>query len=380
MRSAVALLCIAAVALAGEDAAPAPTPAERFATVVADLPAPSAERGFSVSGGVYTKGVRLGDFSFSAKPDLVGGEVWWRVEDQGRLEVGEKSRNEVGTAWLRADLSAVRGEGRQTKNGEKTTFRWKRKEGAFSVETSSGTPPAATEETVAGESGALATVAAVILFCRLAPEKAEEYAATLFDPKPDDGPHLRTFSLAVGGEGDFRGRKARLYVRKDEKRTVTIALAPKSRDFLGMTVVGADGVTVELRPEAAAADGFRPPARSPARAALLVALAYGTGDSRLYDELADWPAIAADLAKKRPDGKFTAAGVRRSVLARLAGYEGRQPRASVLAGLKMAESDLTVEKEGEDRATVSFPAMYQGLVLVVGRKDGIWRLVALPGT
>lgn len=377
----LAVLLLACVPLRAAD--DAPTPAERFRAAAAALPAPRGDLGFRTDGVLRAGGAGIGTFRLSARPALRGGSIVWEVEDRAHLRVGEHVLDLETRARLDRSLGLLDGEAARTEDGRTVRVRFVREDGKIRLRRQEG-EQAETVREIDRPGPALATLSALVLFSRLAPEGPAEYEAYGFDPFPPGERYVDRLGLSARGKAKWEDAEARLFVREDERRVLTIALAPGDAALRGLRMEEKSGLVVDYVP---AADGrdparealFEPPADTPEKAALLLALAYGTGDAGLLDRMVDWESVHREFRRKNPDSKVGADDLRRELLARLEKQDAKRDRDEVIAFLRGVRPHLAVARPAADRATVTFPESYGRLTFSLLRgADGDWRLSALP--
>lgn len=85
------------------------------------------------------------------------------------------------------------------------------------------------------------------------------------------------------------------------------------------------------------------------------------------------------IRAKHPDRKYEVDQVRRAVLAHLAEKPPTEgAREMLLAALGELRARMKVEREGDDRAIVTFPPGHRSRPFVVGRIGDDWYLVEFP--
>jgi hypothetical protein len=372
--------------------------AEAFTARTATLPAPSAAAGFVFDGHTYLHGSGLtptphGVMRMSAAPAEVAGKAGWKLRSEMSLDlasVGQAEIRSVIEVLVDARLRPVSGTWMHSdENGVVHRMRVAAGEGGalrFVPVTDAGDGEAVSA-TPAGQ--AVSSFADMVLFLRLTlPEGAGvTYAASVIR-SPDEDERFERAEWSLQGDGHLEGVKALVVASRRGDDTLHLYFEPGTHTLLGGSFGGGGRpFTMEFRPGAFPEEPMEEKgpagAESPKAAALQAAMGFGTGDASILDRTFHWPSIAAQVLKANPPAEGEAMPTVEQVRARMMMNMGanmpKNPREMIEMALLAISEQIVVEMDGEDRASVQFPASFQGLRLVVGRHDERWYLVELPG-
>ena len=199
---------------------------------------------------------RYGAVTFQARP---GSRNKWEVEDRV-LPTADAADKVLSTAWLDADFTLLQGTydrrnprgflegayGRDTEGGIKLEHR--------TAEYVNRTKPPGSEP-------AIATLSAWLLRCRHLDPGDTPWREVDFDPDPPTGDPIRaTATLSHHGSGRWRTgkrvREATIWSLTRGRRTYRLAFDPKTKDFLGLVVVG---MSVSISPKGTGPAGLAAP-------------------------------------------------------------------------------------------------------------------------
>ncbi len=389
----VPLLLLVAVARAGDAT---PSPSQRFERAVAALPAPDANLAFAFHGDVRVPGGEkpIGTLDLDVRP---APGAAWRVEERLHLEGRDRPAKIETTALL--DRTLAPREGRLSIDDPlgPRAYVW-RLDGTVLRVTTEGEGLVAMEKRADLEAPATTTLAAFLLFARLAKDPGGEVETRVFDPSWEYLEAGRPFSAARLAPGTPPSTST---APEETTRTwtgafgggdlaITLGAGGAVREVRWRTEHPGPFVDLVARASAAhpedepPADVFDAPAGSPRAAALRVALAFAMGDAERFDPLVDWPALRKHMSAQ-VHGNVTDEAFRERILAQFrrqaaAHADGTPDVGAEEARLRGIWGDLEVASEGADAAVVTMPASYGGMRLTLGRADGVWRLVRLPGS
>ncbi|MHC5012252.1 MAG: hypothetical protein ACYTG6_15135, partial [Planctomycetota bacterium] len=234
---------------------------------------------------------------------------------------------------------------------------------------------------------ALNTFASLVLFTRSVLSQGGTFEAPAWSPRYNlaagEKP-IEATRITLTGTGPWQETEALLVEVTRNQREVTLAFHPDTKEVLGIEMRNpARGQTVLLLPlgEGPPDDlGLDRPAETPEAAALRAQLAIATADLDLLTEVIHWPSLHADAISTVPGMDMPLEDYKKQVLDQLASRLQPASRDAVEITLRAAAPNLLVARSGEDRAVVTFPEAQGGQVLEVGRVDGVWYLVKLPGS
>ncbi|MHC5010180.1 MAG: hypothetical protein ACYTG6_04415 [Planctomycetota bacterium] len=381
----LALLLLLPLAASAEDEL---SPDDRYARATGALPAPGEAGGFTFDGDLVVNGALSGTCHFSAVPAAApsdpDGPLHWKTTD--RLTVGDGALRIEHVAYSTSALLPV--EGRESDNSEgERAYAWKRESDAMKV-VATGEGMADVARAAPHEDPSLTTLAAVFLFCRLAPMEPATYGTRSFDPSWDflkaETP-FREVVLEMRGEGTWEERPALLVQGTRGKATLDAAFDVETRDFLGARLFEEGRMDLRFVPKGSVAppeggDVLRSPATTPEAAAARAGYAFATADMEVLEDVIHWPTLHEALRDPTDEEQPTLDEFRAGVLASLEQNLQPNPRGMIEGIVKsiLGSDGLEVERQGEDRAVVTFPAMFRNLQVKVGEIDGVWYLVELP--
>lgn len=372
------------------------TPAAAYEKAVAGFPKPASDRAFARAfageGAVIANEKEVGRFRLAARgaplsgtPD---GPVHWRLEEYLAWTIDEVAVRREATAFADNTLRPVEGALIETDEwGDTTTYAWRKTGDGYRVEMT-GESRTPMERTAAEEGPSLTTMAALVLFGRLAPSETAIYETRIFDPSWDyldaERPFVAT-RITVEIEGTWRGHEARIVTATWKNARLVVALHAESGDLLGLEVHEKGRPDLLLLPEAKATtetddDLFAAPAGTPRACALRVALAFATADPDLFAEVIHWPTLKENM-KDRIQGTVSDEAFRKAILEQFdARKQDPQPRKEAEAFLRGLADRIEVETKGSNEAVVTLPEEYGRMRLTVALVDGAWHLVRLPGS
>jgi hypothetical protein len=372
------LLCSAPVW--AEDPATTTSPAAAYDAKIAGLPAPAAEHGFRLDGILRLNGKVLGHATVLAEPGGENGEVW-RVGDQLVIKTGAQPRIEISQAFFSRTLGMLRGTVQSNKPGE-AGIQWVKTDTGFRGTTKVQDGQVTTERVRNFEhaGSALTTLAGTILFARFAlPEKAT-YQSTIFEVESGmkGEKALHAVTLEVHGERELDGQQVLYVTGQKGEQKLELLFKPEGRELVGVRFE--EG---EQRIEILKGDVWSSPARDPVAGSLRAALAFGTGDVALLDDVIYWPSFYKSLLAGNPvkEGEQPPAmeAVRKQLLAQWRKTLPKNAPEMIKSVLPQMRAQIKTRKlEGGD-VEVLFPEIFRSMKLRMGRQYGFWHLVALPG-
>lgn len=380
----IAIMAVSAILLCSasawaEDPVATASPAEAYSAKIASLPAPAAEYGFRLDGVLRLNGKVVGHATLLAEPGGEDGSVW-RVGDQLVIKMGAQPRIDISEAYFSRTLGLLKGRVQSNKPGQ-AGIQWVKTDKGFRGTTKVLEGQVATERVRNFEhaGSALTTLAGTVLFARFAlPEKAT-YQSTIFEVESGmkGGKALHPVTLEVHGERELDGQQV-LYVtgQKGEAR-LELIFKPEGRELVGVRFE--EG---EQRIEILKGDMWSMPARDPVTASLRAALAFGTGNVELLDDVIYWPSFYKSLLVTHPvkEGETppTMEAVRKQLLAKWRKILPKNPPKKVTPELRKLRAQIKTRRLQGGDVEVLYPESEQSMKLRMGRRFGFWHLVALP--
>ena len=397
-RSCALLLLVLAglhAPVAAEEAA-APTPAERTAKILAQLPKPEAGAGFSFAGEMLEQGDVLGSRSLSVEPAAAGSAGAWQALDELRIGPNGEIVHVRLEALLDARLMGLEGKTVSKVEGEPSvTLGWKREGAGYSFTRQEGDSPATSMRLESAESRVPTLAALVFLALHLPAEGGPHPVEVLLvDANLGEDPAVRARtqtltplgvgSLEVAGVSTKLPRVA-LTLGGELENDSTLALSADRKGLVQLNRTGG-GISLRLPPLEGPFD-FGAPAKTARGAALKAARAFAVADLAALEALLNWASIDAQLASDPALSSLEPAARRKKFLEeRGAELKATPPEMTpemtpemielVLRG--MAES-LQVEDLGKGRARVTLPPLFRSMKLVVKQVGEVWLLDELPG-
>ena len=374
-----ALLLVAALASlpalsarAGDE----PDPAAAFAARTALLPAPSEAKALRFEGLVRLDGKRMG-YAVLEMRAAAGDPPTWVAVDHMVLKPQGVPMSNTATAHLSRSLAPLSGSIVNTRpGGGKIT--WERTEKGFHA-TKSAEGAEGVEKSFEHAGTVLHTLAAVVWFLREALPAKVSYRTSILEV--EDGlkgePALQPVDLEVLGEQDLQGKKVLVATGTKEGKQLTVLFHPESHDVLGVRLERG-GKNFEI----VAGDMWTLPAHDALTAGLRAALAFGTGDLEILDDVIDWPRFHAAILKAHPPAAdaepLTVPQLRQKLLQ---SWQSRLPKnpAGMIRGVLLGLKDTVKQQERDDGSVLlTFPASFKNMQLLVAERDGVWSLVAPP--
>ena len=355
----------------------APDPAAAYAAEVAALPAPAAEHALRFAGVVRVNGRRMGHAVFEMHP-TAGATPQWEAVDHVLLKPDGVPMTETATARMSRALVLASGTVVSTRPGDGSIAWARTDEGFRATRQNAGSDPTVRDFVHAGT--ALNTLAATIYVLRQALPAPATFATTIFEVEDGlkDEPAMDPVVLKVEGRQTISGREVLAASGKKSDRELAVIFHPESHEVLGVRLTK-KGLTLEIL----VGDEWTMPAPDPLAAGLRAALAFGSGDVDLLDDVIHWPSVVAHVLRAKPPKEGqplpTVPQVRAALLKSWAEALPKNPgemMKQVLTGLK---EEVKQEKQADGTVLLTFPEAFQNLKLVVGQADGVWSLVKLPG-
>ncbi len=364
---------------AAEEAAP--NPAQAYATAVKALAGPTAAESFAFTGVLRLNGKTMGYATLRAGL-AAGHEGQWVTEDRFVIKGRAVPTVERSTARLTRQLELLAGTSSST-SPAKGALTWTRTAAGFEVvrpaSEAEGTPEAATK-TFAHKASALNTMAATLLFCRLALPAKAAYATTIFEVEAgmQGKPALQPVAIEVLGEQEIQGQKLWVVHARKGGKELTILFKPTTRDVVAVRIVEGK-TTLEILP----GDMWVMPAPDAVTAGMRGMFALSTGDMAVLDDVLHWPSLhAQELANAPPEKRSTSVDVerwRKNVLAGYAKHLTKRPAAMLQQLIKSGQAQIKQVKLTGGRVRVTFGPMMRNTQFVVAPVDGVWHVVEQPG-
>lgn len=391
LRSCALLLLVLAALhapLAAEEPV-APTPAERTAKLLANLPEPASGARFAYEGEMLDQGDVMGSMSLSVEPAAAGSAGAWQALDEIRVGPnGEVVRVRL-EALLDARLMGLEGRTVSEVQGEPTvTLTWKRGGEGYDFTRQEGEAEATSMRLVSAASR-VPTMAALVFLALQLPAEGGPHAVEvlLVDANLGEDPAVRarTQGLAplgvgpveVGGVLSTLPRVALTRAGEPDDDS-TLAL---SVDRKGLVQVNRPGGGVFLRlPPAAGPFDFNAPATTAQGAALKAARALVAADLRALEAVLNWPSIDAKLANDPAYSSLEPAARRKKLMEERGAKLEAIPAEAIEMVLRGMIDTLLVEDLGKGRARVTLPPLFLSMKLVVKKVGEVWLLDELPGS
>lgn len=388
-RTFLLLLCfcfplLAAGSAAAEDPAPQPSPKAAYAARIAALPEPSAELGFDLMGVLRLGEKRIGHARLTAAPTKsADGSLVWAVKDAIVIKTAAIPEVEVASAQLDRRLGPLSGEVRSTRPGE-GGIHWERTETGYRVFRKRIQGAVEQEEVRNHEvaAGALTTLAATLLFCKLAlPDPAKYETRILRFKESFKGESLvQALTLEVVGEETLpNGHKVLVAKGQRGDKKLTALFDPETKAPVGIRLE-----EPKMKLEILAGDVFSLPATTARVAAMRAGYAFSTGELEVLDDVAHWKSLhkRAMDARTEEEKEKEPIGVdeyRKRMMEALG--KNLQKRSTEMMGriVKSLADQIQLEKQADGTVKATFPAMFQGMKVLVGEEGGIWYMVAMPG-
>lgn len=274
-------------------------PSRDYATTIAAFPAPTASAAYDVAGRIESKGAPVGTFRLAAGADSSGETPRWALVEERKTTFDAVSLERKARATADASLRPRHGSLREIDAfGEEIVHTWKTDGDGYRVETSS--PSRRLMGRSASEAGScLTSLAALVLFARLAPAASATYETRLFEPGWDyleaEQPFLATRLIL-----DRSGEAVRLRAVQ-ERATYEVLLDPKTRSLRRLIIREEGRPVLVLKPGPVAEgpttteDLFAAPSPTPRGCAARVALAFATVDDQLFAAVIHWPTLRKNM-------------------------------------------------------------------------------------
>ena len=381
MRPILALLLVlaAAVGAFAED----PTPGEAFALALDALPPPSADGAFAFEGVLLLGEQEVGTFRQVAEvATLPSGGRGWRIQENVEFMGGQQRR--TSDVLIDRRLQPVAGEARSEPAGGPTeTATWNRTESGLQIVRKTESVEEVLD--VAYDADVVTTISALWLFGLLHLPAEGSFEALVFQALPGAGEERfekASWKLVPGETWKIEGQKGDAHLEA--------FFDPGTRTLVRAVFRGEGRPDVVFRPKAgdeAAADPFAAPSSSAEGAALTAALCFATGDVEHLEKVVHWPSV---YEKARAEHEAKNEGVedaepfpdleswRTQVLESLAEHLPKNPRPMIEQALGMVRGQLRTHALEGGLTRVTFPEMFQGMVLDVGEHAGKWYLMRFP--
>ena len=383
--------------LTADDGAPKTevTRSEAFAIAVTAMPAPSSEGGYVFDAVVYMGDTKLGPAQFKAASFRDGEQVLWQLTEGTNLMEGTFRTQQA--AVLTPTLRLVKGtlqqlERRRVPAGteiKRTKVAWKVKERRVEAHVHrTGTEDQDVVVEVA--SPILPGLGGVMLFAQHCKAEDATYECPSFDVTDigiEGKQAVETIRFQVHTGRSFDTRPAIVLERLDETEGSSfVYVDPKTRAILAVERTSAPGrppmrmvaANVITTPQSA----FAGPATSAKEAASRAAYALFAKHEGTLNAITHWSTVHA-LMKEQLTEPVAVATFRERMLASLMlNLRKTAPSTSpakIRAILNAAREDLVLTDGGGGVTLVTFPQAFNNLQLKVGKKDGAWYLVRLPG-
>jgi len=365
---------------AGEEA----PPNRGYTTTVSAFPAPGAAAAFDVAGRIESKGAPVGTFRLAAGADSSGETPRWALVEERKTTFDDVSLEREARATADGALRPEHGTLREVDAfGEEIVHEWKKDGTGYRVETSS--PSRRPMGRSASEAGScLTSLAALVLFARLAPAASATYETRLFEPGWDyleaEQPFLATRLIL-----DRSGEAVRLQAVQ-ERATYEVLLDPQTLALNQLTIREKGRPVLVLKPGPVAEgpttteDLFAAPSPTPRGCAARVALAFATVDDQLFEAVIHWPTLRKNM-QASITGTVTDEAFRDSILGQFRKQgAGREPQAAddARAFLQQEAPSFSVERKEEGTA-VTLSEAWGRMRLTCTRVEGAWYLARLPG-
>ncbi len=380
--AALLVLLLSAAPAGAEEPATAVSPKEAYAAKAASLPAPSAANAFRFDGVLRLNGKTMGHATLFAAPDPKDPAIW-RAGDQLVIKTAAAPRIEIAEAWFNRMLVPLRGAVESTDPAD-ARVTWVKTEQGFRGTATTKEGEVGTEKVRNFEhrGSATTTLSGTILFARMALPTKATYATTIFEAENamKGKPALHAARIDVLGEQELQGKQ--VLVVRAQKGAQKLELLFKAE---GRELVAVRFEEGEQRIEILKGDVWSMPARSPVIASLRAALAFGTGNVELLDDVIYWPRfyksvmdaqIAAGSTAKPPSMD----AFRANLLEQWKQKLPKNPAAMIQGVLKQMPPQLKETKLANGDVEVLYPPAFRNLKLTLGKQFGFWHLVALPGT
>jgi|GEM_PF-5216026 len=369
-----------------------PTPAERTAKLLAQLPKPDAGAGFSFAGEMLDQGDVLGSMSLSVEPAAAGSAGAWQAVDELRIGPNGEIVHVRLEALLDARLMGLEGKTFSKVEGEPSvTLAWKRAGAGYSFTRQEGDSPATSLRLESAE-GRMPTLAALVFLALHMPAEGGPHPVEvlLVDANLGEDPAVRarTQTLTPLGVGSLEvagvpTKLARVNLTLgDEPENDSILALSADRKALVQVNRTAGGVFLRLPPPEGPFD-FGAPAKTARGAALKAARAFAVADLPAIEALLNWPTLDAKLAGNPELSSLEPALRRTRLLEGLKTDLERQapgiPPETIEMVLRGLADSLLVEELGKGRARVTFPPLFRSMKLVVKKVGEVWLLDELPG-
>lgn len=376
MKSLV-LLAPAVVLAASGLLMPAPAGAEdenptTYERRRATLPWPAADKAFTFEGQFLMGDNPMGSVKLVVAPRE--GVPGWSVTQT--IEMAGGAMRMGGTTLFDAKLTPLSGTLEQKGPKESITKTWKTTQAGVEFTTVGD----ATPRPIAHEGPFLTSMTSVLLFCRLIDFAEGTYEATILD---EDKETFVGTSWSCEPAGMWNGTKARLVKgeRADGKR-MEAGFDAATGALLGVKLIDGERL-MAFRPGEAPkleANYFDSDATSAKQAALQAALSFSTADFELLERIVHWPSVHAHLTAANPDPELTEDKLKAQLMTQFRSTLKPQGTREALAPfLQAMAGGLTVSGD-EQETLVKFGPNFRNLQLLVGKRDGTWKLVRLPGT
>lgn len=357
------------------------SPSQRFTAAAAAFPAPSSKDDFTEQGDLYFNGAKGASLTLSAKATTDGKTPIWHVEDHMTLAAGV---GVDGSADLTRSLNLIRGTDKDTTSKPPVTTTWDKKGSSIHLSVAGAAKTAKTKD-VPCSASAISTWAGNVLLCRLIGASSGDYAFTMFISDPSDKHYMIPMTLTVDTAGKWKGKAALLYSESSNEGTAKLALDPKTLDLLGMEIDLKQSPKVEFVPKGAETEPkkatgtndafYTPPAKTPIQAACIMAFAAGTKKVDLFINMFDWPSMYRVYRTAQPNGPLTEQQLKEAVRKHVKSKRGKISAAEMKAAIEKYKADIQVQKDGNDRATVTMPKSLGGNIIEVQNFGGAWRVI-----
>ena len=350
-----------------EDEAPVTYDARR-----ATLPWPAPTKAIRFEGTFLVGGVGVGTVKLTAEP-RTDAEGWATSME---MSMGGGAMSMSGTSLLDAKLAPVSGVHEEKSPDGAKQSTWKAQAGGVQVTPAGGEP-----QVVEQSATFIPSLSALLLFCRLSDFAPGTYTAPLLD---NDGPKFVGATWTCGEVGTWGGQKARLVKgKRDDGRTLEAGFDFETSALLGVKL-GDETNTFEFRRggqvEAQPKGYFQDDAKTAQQAAVQAGLAFALADFDLLERIVHWPSVHAHLTAQDPTLATTdVESLKVILMAQFRATLKPQGQREALEPVLQATAP-SLEATGDDSATVvKFGAAFRNLELTVGKRDGKWMLLRLPG-
>ena len=364
-------------------------PARDFEKTVAAFPAPSDALGFDVQGTVEAGSETVGTFRLAAAVEGEQEPVGWRLIEERRTTFDDVVLRLDARATASTSLDPTSGVlSEEDEYGDRLRHTWKEQAGAYRVETRS-TSRQPMGRSAEKEGACLTTLAALVLFARLAAAEDATYETRLFHPDWNyleaERPFVATRLVVSSTEG-AEGSTHRLTAVQERAR-FEVVMDKTTRDLQTLTIRHENRPVLVLRPGAdeepdePTTDLFAAPSPTPRGCAARVALAFATVDAERFEAVIHWPTLRQDMAASIT-GEVSDEAFRASILDQFRKQgEGREPQPAEDARAFLAQETpgFEVATQGEDVAVVTLSEAWGRMRLTLCRVGEAWYLARLPG-